>query len=141
MNPKTAILLIAHGSRQVEANADLSYLADQLRARGRYQIVEASFLELAEPGITQGAERCIDQGAEQVILLPYFLSAGIHVRQDLSEICRQLAANFPPARFFLAEPLGRHPLLLDVVIDRAHEAEQGLAANPNQGPRDQSGLC
>jgi hypothetical protein len=35
----------------------------------------------------------------------------------------ELAARFPHVTFRLAEPLGRHPLLLDVVEQRAMEAE------------------
>jgi sirohydrochlorin ferrochelatase len=123
MTPKTALLLIAHGSSQPEANGDLHYVAQQLRARGRYAIVEASFLELAQPVIAEAAQHCVAQGAELVIMLPYFLSAGIHVRRDLAEIRERLAAQFPQVQFRLAEPLGRHPLLLGVIMDRADEAE------------------
>ncbi len=119
---KTALLLIAHGSRQEEANADLHYLAAGLRARGQ-AIVEASFLELAEPDIAEAGARCVAQGAERVILVPYFLSAGVHVRRDLSAARASLAARFPSIDFRLAEPLGRHPLLLDVVAERVYEAE------------------
>ncbi len=122
--PKTALLLIAHGSRQEEANADLFHLVTQLRDKGCYGIVEASFLELAQPDIDQGGARCVAQEAEQVILLPYFLSAGIHVRQDLTAACRRLSGQYPKVQFRLAEPLGRHPLLLEVVIERAREAEK-----------------
>jgi sirohydrochlorin ferrochelatase len=119
---KTALLLIAHGSRHADANADLLHAVEQLRGRG-FGIVEASFLELAEPDIDTAAARCVEQGAERVVLLPYFLSAGIHVRRDLSAGCDRLAARFPRLEFRLAEPLGRHPLLLDVVEARAREAE------------------
>ncbi|HEY7156619.1 MAG TPA: CbiX/SirB N-terminal domain-containing protein [Gemmataceae bacterium] len=119
---KTALLLIAHGSRQEEANADLHHVAAGLRARGR-EIVEASFLELAEPNIAEAGARCVAQGAERVILVPYFLSAGVHVRRDLSAARARLAERFPAIEFCLAEPLGRHPLLLDVVIERTREVE------------------
>jgi sirohydrochlorin ferrochelatase len=118
---KTALLLIAHGSRQAEANADLDHVADGLRQRG-HPIVEASFLELAEPGIEEGGARCVTQGAARVVLVPYFLSAGTHVRRDLSAARACLAARFPAVEFRLAEPLGRHPLLLDVLADRVREA-------------------
>jgi sirohydrochlorin ferrochelatase len=121
MNPP-AILLIAHGSRQPEANADLQYLADQLRRRGPYPIVESCFLELAEPGIDQGADRCVAQGAAEVVLLPYFLSAGVHVQRDLVQARARLQQRFPHLAFRLAEPLGRHPLLLEIVIDRISQA-------------------
>src|SRR5947209_5073395 len=104
---ETALLLIAHGSRHEAANADLHHLAEQLRATGHYGIVEAAFLELAEPNIAKGGASCVAHGAQQVILTPYFLSAGIHVRRDLTTACRQLQAQFPNVRFCLAEPLGR----------------------------------
>jgi sirohydrochlorin ferrochelatase len=119
---KTTLLLIAHGSRQPEANADLYHLADGLRQRG-HAIVEASFLELAEPTIEEGGVRCVGQGAERVVLVPYFLSAGVHVRRDLAEARDRLAARFPAVEFRLAEPLGRHPLLVEVVAERVREAD------------------
>src|SRR5690348_7426184 len=119
---KTALLLIAHGSRQAEANDDLYHLAVGLRRRG-HTVVEA-FLELAEPGIDEAGRRCVEQGAGRVVLVPYFLSAGVHVRRDLSEARDRLAERFPAVEFRLAEPLGRHPLLLDVVEERVDEANQ-----------------
>src|SRR5438874_196384 len=78
-----ALLLIAHGSRKAEANADLAFVADRLRDRGRYPIVRVAYLELAEPTIADGGAACAAGGATEVILLPYFLSAGVHVRDDL----------------------------------------------------------
>ena len=119
---RTAVLLIAHGSREPQANDDLHHLAGQLRRPGRYPIVEPAYLELAEPDIDAGGARCVEQGAGRVILLPYFLSAGVHVRRDLTDARARLAARFPAVEFRLAEPLGRHPLLLEVVLQRAREA-------------------
>jgi sirohydrochlorin ferrochelatase len=123
----TALLLIAHGSRRADANADLHHLADVLRQRG-HPIVVASFLELAEPGIEAGGARCVELRATKVVLVPYFLSAGTHVRRDLTEARAKLAARFPQVEFHLAEPLGRHPLLAEVVLDRVREAAKPQAA-------------
>jgi sirohydrochlorin ferrochelatase len=116
-------LLIAHGSRHAGANDDLHYLADCLRATSRYGIVAPAFLELAEPTIEQAARACIEQGAGRILLLPYFLSAGVHVRRDLQAHRDRLAQAYPQATVALAEPLGRHPLLVDIVLQRACEAE------------------
>ena len=91
----TALLLIAHGSRQAEANDDLRHVAAALRER-EHAIVEASYLELAAPGIDEGGARCVEQGAACVVLVPYFLSAGVHVRRDLTEARRRLAERSPP---------------------------------------------
>jgi sirohydrochlorin ferrochelatase len=90
-----------------------------------YAIVEAAFLELAEPGIEAGGCRCVERAAESVVMVPYFLSAGVHVRRDLTAARDRLAMRFPQVEFRLAEPLGRHPLLLEVVADRVREASKG----------------
>jgi sirohydrochlorin ferrochelatase len=121
---KTALLLIAHGSRRAEANADLQHVAREMRATGEFAVVESAYLELAPPDIETGAARCLAQGAERVVLLPYFLSAGVHVQQDLEAMRTRLAERFPDVEFFLAEPLGRHPRLVDIVKDRAAEASK-----------------
>jgi sirohydrochlorin ferrochelatase len=123
---KTALLLIAHGSRQAEANDDLHDLADRLRSTNRYAIVQPAFLELAEPSIDEAGRGCVEQGAQRVILLPYFLSAGVHVRRDLQTYRDRLARTFPAVMFALAEPLGPHALLVEIVTERAAEAEAGF---------------
>ena len=120
---RIALLLIAHGSRRADANADLEHVAAALRERGRYPVVRASYLELAEPDIETGGALCAGDGATDVILLPYFLSPGKHVAEDLTAARDRLAARFPGVRFTLAEPLGRHPLVLDVLEERAAEAD------------------
>lgn len=118
---RTALLLIAHGSRQPEANDDLCHVAAAMRQRG-HEIVEASYLELAGPTIEEGATRCVERGAARVVMVPYFLSAGVHVRRDLAGARERLAGQFPGVEFRLAEPLGRHPLLPEVVDDRVRAA-------------------
>jgi sirohydrochlorin ferrochelatase len=95
-----------------------------MERRGRYEVVEASFLELAEPTIVEAAAVCVARGVQRVILLPYFLSAGVHVRRDLADIRRRLSEEHPQVEFRLAEPLGPHPLLLEIVAQRACEAER-----------------
>jgi sirohydrochlorin ferrochelatase len=121
---KTALLLIAHGSREPEANADLHHFVEQLRRLDRYAIVEACFLELTPPDIDAGAGACVAQEAQRIIMLPFFLSAGVHVRRDLAEARRRVAEHFPQVQMCLAEPLGRHPLLIEVVAQRAQEADR-----------------
>lgn len=122
--PRTALLLIAHGSRRAEANADLDFLAGELRRRGGFSHVQVSYLELAEPTIATGGAACVAAGADAVVLLPYFLSPGVHVTEDLTAARSDLAARFPGVTFRLAPPLGRHPLLADIVIQRAGEAAE-----------------
>ena len=117
----TAVLLIAHGSRAAAANADTAALAAALAAR--YPVAVAAYLELAAPDIDAGGAECVARGATRVILLPHFLSAGTHVRRDLTAARERLAKRFPDVEFLLAEPLGTHPLLVEVLSQRAAEAK------------------
>jgi sirohydrochlorin ferrochelatase len=117
--PKTAIVLIAHGSREAEANADLRHLADDLRRQGDYDWVREAYLELASPNIEEAAASCIAQGATRLILLPHFLSAGVHIKRDLASIRDGIAKRFPEVDIRLADPIGRHPLLLEILRERA----------------------
>jgi sirohydrochlorin ferrochelatase len=118
----TAVLLIAHGSRRAEANQDLFDLADRIAsATGSFPIVQASFLELAEPDILGGGGLCVERGAGRVLMLPYFLSAGVHLRRDLAAARDELAARHPGVEFRLGPPLGPHPLLDALVTDRIRE--------------------
>ena len=117
----TAVLLIAHGSRRQEANDDLLRLADAVRKQVRYQMVEVAYLEIADPTIPEGAHRCIEQGACRILMLPYFLSAGAHVVNDLKRHQRELASAFPNVSIELCRPLELHPLLIEVVLQRLDE--------------------
>ena len=119
---RTAVLLIAHGSREPSANNDLIELAARLSASGEYPIVEACFLELAEPDIPPAASRCVARGATRVLMVPYFLSAGVHLRRDLTAARDELSRRIPDVDFRLGSPLGPHPLL-DSLVTAIRELE------------------
>jgi sirohydrochlorin ferrochelatase len=122
---RTAVLLIAHGSRQAAANNDLHQLAARFAARGDYPIVEPCFLELAEPDIAEGGARCVARGAGRVLMVPYFLSAGVHLARDLIAARDDLRRGHPRVEFRLGPPLGPHPLLDDLVAERIHQVDTG----------------
>ena len=79
------LLLIAHGSRNTAANAEINDLAqavEKLTAREISAVIPA-FLEFAEPDILAGIDQCIERGASRILVLPYFLAAGNHVARDI----------------------------------------------------------
>jgi sirohydrochlorin ferrochelatase len=120
---RTAVLLIAHGSRERSANDDLHALAGRLAAEGQHPIVVACFLELAEPDIPTGGAHCVAQGATRVLMIPYFLSAGVHLRRDLRAARDELERRYPAVAFQLAPALGPHPLLDALVLARIRELD------------------
>ena len=118
---RSAVLLIAHGSRRAEANADLVRLAGLLANDPEFDIVETSYLELAPPDIPTGGRKCVERGATTVRMLPYFLSAGAHVVEDLEAHRAELSREFPHVRFELCPHLGLHPLMVEIVRQRLRE--------------------
>lgn len=117
----SAVLLIAHGSRHQPANDELRELARRIAGREGHAIVEPCFLELAEPDIPAGGGRCVERGAGVVLMVPYFLSAGVHLLRDLTAARDALGRRFPAVEFRLGLPLGPHPLLDALVAARIGE--------------------
>ncbi|MFP6763104.1 MAG: CbiX/SirB N-terminal domain-containing protein [Planctomycetaceae bacterium] len=117
-----AVQLIAHGSRRAEANEELAEIARRLRDQSDYQLVIASYLELTDPSIPAGVRLCVASGAREVLMLPYFLSSGLHVTEDLQRFRDAAHTEFPDVTFRLCPPLGLHPLIIDILRDRLTEA-------------------
>lgn len=113
-----ALLLVAHGSRLPEANAEIAQLAQRLRqeAGDRYAIVAHAFLEIAEPDIPAGIDACVAQGAKRLDVLPYFLAAGRHVRDDIPEMVAAARKRHPEVRIDLRPHLGREPKLPKLLL-------------------------
>jgi sirohydrochlorin ferrochelatase len=126
--PETAVLLIAHGSRHAPANDDLHRMVAKIAEQGEYRIVEPAFLELAEPDIAQGGDRCVVRGASRVLMVPYFLSSGVHLIRDLTAARDELERRHHAVEFLLGAPLGPDPLLEQLVAERARQLDSGEGA-------------
>ena len=119
----TAVLLIAHGSRHAPANDDLRAAAARVADSGTHPIVEPAFLELADPDIAAAGDRCVARGAARVLMVPYFLAAGVHLLRDLTAAREGLMARHPGVEFRLGPPLGPDPLLDRLVAERIEQLD------------------
>lgn len=120
---KTALLLLGHGSKVEEANQALYEIAAGVRGRREFPIVEVAFLQLAEPLLDEGLARCLAQGAERVLLIPYFLYLGAHVGSDIPHKLTEARERYPRVEIVQGSHLGVHPQLVEVVLDRIAQAE------------------
>jgi len=102
-------VLLAHGSRGDNANDGLFSVAEALRSRGSYPIVEVGFMQRNFPTIEEAAGSCVARGATTVLLIPYFLHLGLHMQSDLPETVELLRALHPGVRFAFAGPSPHHP--------------------------------
>jgi sirohydrochlorin ferrochelatase len=120
-----ALLLVAHGSRRQQSNDEVVVLADKLRKNctEQYNIVHAAFLELAETLIPDGIKKCIDDGAESVIVLPYFLNSGRHVVEDIPNIVNDTKKNYPDVEIKIAPHLGASDLMMELLITSANSTK------------------
>lgn len=117
-----AILLVDHGSRRSEAGEQLEAIAELLRERCPDAIVRTSHLEINPPGIGEAIDACVAEGVDRIIVHPYFLAAGAHATRDIPEQLTAAAARHPGVAIHLSDPLGVHPKLVDVIVDRLASA-------------------
>lgn len=119
---KTAILMMAHGSRIAEANNAGREVATMVQEMTGFEIVEVSFRELHEPNIQQGIDACVARGAERILLMPYFLFMGAHVQHDLPEEIEEAKKRHPALIMEMGSHLGAHRKLAEIETERINEA-------------------
>lgn len=117
-----ALLLVDHGSRRAEANALLAQIAALVVTRRPSLIVEIAHMELAPPTVDEAFDACVSRGATEVVVMPYFLARGRHATEDIPALARAAAARHPHVALRIAEPLGVHALLAELVLARADDA-------------------
>lgn len=116
----THLLVVAHGSRREDSNLEIRELIEQLRLRTTcFAAIDCAFLEIAEPSIAQGLHQQIAQGARQIVVMPYFLSAGRHVSIDIPEQVQRIRDIHPQIDIRIANHLGTAENIRETVIDLA----------------------
>ncbi len=123
---KTAILMMAHGSRISEANDAAREVAAMVKEITGFDIVEVSFRELHEPSIQQGIDACVARGAERILLMPYFLFMGAHVQHDLPEEIAEAKTRYPDLVMEMGSHLGAHRKLAEIEAERIGESLERL---------------
>ena len=97
-------------------------VAADMAVAGRYETYETAFLESARPDLKEAVARLTAKGVERIIVLPYFLTLGIHLKRDLPRIVDELALIHKGVEIKVTEPLDGHPALKEILLDRARRA-------------------
>jgi sirohydrochlorin ferrochelatase len=117
-----AVLLVSHGSRSPETKEEILVLVNDLRQRLTGSIVEYAFLEIEHPSIPEGIDRCISQGATELVVILNFLNAGRHVNEDIPAIVQAYKKKFPQIKFTISKPIGQHVQVPKLFIDLINNA-------------------
>ncbi len=120
-----AIVLFAHGSRDPLWHKPIQSVAERVAAQlastastdslDESIVVTCAYLELSTPSLFDEVQRLVEQGCQQIRLVPLFLGVGKHVREDLPQMLAELAAQHPLVVFEPLPAVGEHPDLLDLM--------------------------
>lgn len=119
------IILIDHGSKRASANEMLNDVVRVFREVSGASIVEAAHMELAEPTLADAFAACVEQGATEIVIHPYFLAPGRHSTEDIPRMAEEAAALYPLTPYRVTEPLGIDPRMSEVIALRIREALEG----------------
>jgi sirohydrochlorin ferrochelatase len=86
----TGIIVFGHGSSIASANEAVRAVAADAARAGGWELYETAFLE-ADPRLDVAVARIAHAGADEVLVLPYFLTLGIHLQRDLPKLVDELA--------------------------------------------------
>jgi sirohydrochlorin ferrochelatase len=118
----TGYVVFAHGSSIESANEAVRKVAAQMRERGGYDAVEVAFLEGGRPDLRGALEALSARGVEDVVVIPYFLTLGLHLQRDLPRLMREIEISHPGLNIAVTAPLDGHPAMIDALLDRAQES-------------------
>ena len=127
--PDTCVLLIGHGSREPGGNAEFETVVASYRAARPELRVESAYIELARPLLGEALE-AIAPSVRRIVVVPLFLFASGHVKNDIPLAIDDVRHRFPDVEVVAAPALGVHPTLVDLAWSRAAAAMNHDAAPP-----------
>ena len=120
---KIAVLIVGHGSRIKGFQKPMEQLASRLGQDRRFVMVLCAYLEIASPSISEAIGWCIQKGADEVRVLPYFLSMGNHVKSDIPRLVIAARKKYRgQVKIMLCPYLGYHERIVAIVQERLKEA-------------------
>jgi sirohydrochlorin cobaltochelatase len=121
---RTAVVLVGRGATDPDANAEVAKTARLLLEGRGLGTVETAFVSLAEPSVPQGLDRAAALGYQQVVVLPYFLFAGVLPDRIVAQ-ARTWAEDHPGTTVLTADLIGPSDRLAELVVERAGEIGGG----------------
>lgn len=117
---EVGVLVVAVGSSRPEANARTATLAQAVADGAHWSGVRVAFATGPRPSVAEGIERLRRDGADRVVLAPWFIAPG-RITDRVAEIASAAGVS-------MSAPLGAHPLVAQTVLDRFDRAVAQRAA-------------
>lgn len=116
------ILILAHGSRQNNTEKTMETIANYVREELDIKLIEAAYMQFRDINLEKGLEKLVEQGADEIKLIPYFLFDGVHIKEDIPEEIAQFTQKHPNIKVTMGKTLGADKRLALIVADRIREA-------------------
>jgi sirohydrochlorin ferrochelatase len=129
-NGQRAVILFAHGSAVEEANQGVRELAERVQSIGSYPYVRAAFLGPGQPELGSVVAEAVAAGARRIVVVPYFLTIGIHLRRDLPKLVAAEKERYPEVEFRVSKSLEDHPDMAGMVLSRILEITKETQVSP-----------
>ncbi len=129
--PAEAVVLVGHGSRDSRGEAAFRAFAAAVAARLGEPVAPA-FLEFNEPPVVEGVRRQVAVGARRITVLPLFLGAATHQKNDLPAAIHWLRGEHPGVTISYGTPLGAHAAVSEALIARGLAACAEAALRPDE---------
>ncbi len=117
-----AILILAHGSREKKTLETLEKVTEMTKQQLPGVIIETAYMEFCDVNLEAGLDRLVEKGADEIVVVPYFLFEGIHIREDVPGEIKEYLAAHPKVKVTMGNTLGADPRLADTLADRIREA-------------------
>ena len=117
------LLLVAHGSRREESNLEVASLSKKMAkfSSNPFDKVMPAFLEFASPSIPEAIGKCNKMGANSITVLPYFLSAGVHINRDIPSEVENASQHFPNLNITIANYFGSREEIAELLMKTAQD--------------------
>ncbi|MGI6776960.1 MAG: sirohydrochlorin chelatase [Acetivibrionales bacterium] len=112
------VLILAHGSKKKETEETLNSIVNKVKDKTGLEFVVPAYLQFSEQNLLKGIEELVDNGVNNIKIIPMFLFDGIHVTQDIPEELDRVMSLYPGVSIKMSSYLGNDDRIADIIIDR-----------------------
>ena len=118
------VLVIGHGSSDRRATEAFIFTINAIKRS--YRNVDYCFLELAGPTIQEGINSVIKKNPRILLIMPYFLHKGIHIKHDVIKEVKNALKSHSFSNILIADHIGVDDKMVNLILQRANEVEKKI---------------
>ncbi len=103
---RRVLILFAHGARDPRWVAPFERLQKIIQSQQSDILVALAFLELMTPSLPDLVEQLVQDGCDEIVVVPVFLGQGGHVLRDIPPLIEQLNTKHPGLQLKLMPAVG-----------------------------------